>query len=343
VGISLYPDDGEVADSLIDRGVAAMYRAKWRGLASFVFHGEAATSGRSLELRTLESLRNPLTRHEKVLAEHQRRHDLLQEANTQLVLAALSAQDLQAAAERAQRRQTEFMGMLAHELRHPLAPIRTAAAVLGRIPDGGPVMTKLQGIIEKQVATMSRLVADLLDVSRVHTDKLRIETRKVDLIAILDDAVQTCRPAMDARLQRLTVHLPTGNIEGDGDPVRLAQVFNNLLDNASKYTPQGGEIRLTATILDKSVVIVVADNGIGITAAALPHIFEPFVQDAHATVFDASGLGIGLTVVRELIEAHHGTVQVTSPGPGLGSQFEVRLPLATQPQADDEAKDRVLG
>jgi len=233
VGISLYPDDGEDADSLIDRGVAAMYRAKWRGLASFVFRGEAATSERSLELRTFESLRNPLTQYEKVLAEHERRHDLLQEANAQLVLAALSAQDLQAAAVRAQRRQTEFMSVLAHELRHPLAPISTAAAVLGRIPHGGPVLTKMQGIIEKQVATMSRLVADLLDVSRVHTGKLRIETRKVDLIAILDDAVQTCRPAMDAHLQRLSVLLPPGDIECDGDPVRLAQVFNNLLDNAS--------------------------------------------------------------------------------------------------------------
>lgn len=332
VGISLFPDDGDDADSLVDRAIAAMYRAKWRGLDSFAFRGEPATSERSLELRTLESLRNPLTRHEMALADHQRSHGLLQEANTQLVLAALSAQELQAAAESAQRRQTEFLGVLAHELRHPLAPIRNAAAILGRIPDGGPVLARTQAVIERQIANMSRMVGDLLDVSRVNTGKLRIESRTVDLIGLLDEAVDTCRPAMDARLQNFNVLLPARAIEVHGDPVRLAQVFNNLLDNASKYTPKGGDIRLVASVEGDEVQVMVSDNGIGITAAALERIFDPFVQDSHATAFDSSGLGIGLTVVRELVDAHGGTVRGMSPGPGFGSKFKVTLPLIVQGQ-----------
>jgi diguanylate cyclase len=327
VGISLYPDDGEDADSLMDRAVAAMYRAKWRGLDSFAFRGEAATRERSLELRTLESLRNPLTRHEMALAEHQRRQALLQEANTQLVLAALSAQELQAAAENAERRQTEFLGVVAHELRHPLAPMRNAAAILGRIPGGGPVLAKTQALIERQVSHMARIVGDLLDVSRAKTGKLRIERHTVDLIRLLDEVVDTCRPAMDARLQHLLVMLPAYSIEVHGDPQRLAQVFNNLLDNASKYTPQSGDIRLTAAVVGTQVQVTISDNGIGITAVALESIFDPFVQDPHATEFDATGLGIGLTVVRELVEAHGGTVRVSSPGKGFGSQFKVTLPL----------------
>jgi diguanylate cyclase len=333
VGISVFPDDGEDADSLVDRAIAAMYRAKWRGLASFAFRGEEAGRERSLELRTLESLRNPLTRHEMALAEHQRRHALLQEANTQLVLAALSAQELQAAAENAQRRQTEFMGVLAHELRHPLAPIRDAAAILGRISDGGPVLAKTQAVIERHVSQMSRMVGDLLDVSRVNTGKLRIESHTVDLVALLDEVIDTCRPAMDARLQHFTVVLPAHAMEVHGDPVRLAQVFNNLLDNASKYTPKSGDIRLTAAVVASEVQITVSDNGIGISPVALKSIFDPFVQDPHATEFDASGLGIGLTVVRELVEAHRGTVRVTSPGKGFGSKFKVTLPLIAPGQA----------
>lgn len=327
VGISLYPDDGDNADGLIDRAVAAMYRAKWRGLDSFAFLGEAGTSARSLELRTLESLRNPLTRHELALAEHHRRDGLLQEANTQLVLAALTAQELQHAAQEAQRRQTEFLGVLAHELRHPLAPISNAAAILGRIPDGGPLLAKAQAVIERQVSSMSRLVGDLLDVSRAATGKLRIESRPVDLIALIDAVVDACRPAMDVRLQRFEVDLPGDEIEVHGDPVRLMQVFNNLLDNASKYTPQEGEIRLAVETPGGTVRLTVSDNGIGITPQALPHVFEPFVQDIHAAAFNASGLGLGLAVVRELVEAQGGTVVAQSAGHGLGSQFIVTLPL----------------
>jgi diguanylate cyclase (GGDEF)-like protein len=327
VGISIHPADGADADSLIDRAVAAMYRAKWRGLGSYAFQGETGTSERSLELRTLESLRQPLVDHQSAVAEAERRNALLQEANTQLLLAAVSAQELKEAAEQAQRRQTDFLAVLAHELRNPLTPLRNAAAILGRIPTEGPMLSKVQGIIERQVQNMSRLVEDLLDVSRVSAGKLRLEKESVDLNRLIEDVVQACRPAMDSRLQLFEVKLVDQPLQIDGDPGRLTQILSNLLDNASKYTPDHGEIRLSAVLVDDSVVLTVSDTGIGITAESLPTIFDPFMQEPHATLFNGSGLGIGLTVVRELVEGHGGHVAAFSQGKGAGSRFVVTLPV----------------
>jgi diguanylate cyclase (GGDEF)-like protein len=327
VGISIYPEDGADADSLIDRAVAAMYRAKWRGLGSYAFQGEAAGSERSLELRTLESLRQPLVDHQSAAAESERRNALLQEANTQLLLAALTAQQLKDAAEQAQHRQTVFLGVLAHELRNPLVPIRNAAAILGRIPAEGPLLGKVQGIIERQVQTMSRLVEDLLDVSRVSSGKLRLEMVSVDMNALIDDVVHAAGASIDTRLQLFEVQLPAQDITVLGDPVRLAQVLGNLLDNASKYTPKGGRIRLVAAAQGEELLLTVSDNGIGISPQALATIFDPFIQEQHATLFNGTGLGIGLPVVRELVEGHGGKVNAVSPGQGLGSQFVVSLPL----------------
>jgi len=176
------------------------------------------------------------------------------------------------------------------------------------------------------VAHMSRLVGDLLDVSRAKTGKLRIEPQLVDLNAILDAAVDACRPAMDTRLQHFRISAPSLPIEIHGDPIRLAQIVTNLLNNASKYTQNGGEIALSVALSDNVIVLTVSDNGIGITAASLPHIFDPFMQEAHAIGFNGSGLGIGLTVVRQLVEAHGGTIVATSAGSHLGSQFVVTLP-----------------
>jgi diguanylate cyclase (GGDEF)-like protein len=327
VGISISPDDGTDADSLMDRAVAAMYRAKWRGLGSYAFQGEAGISDRSLELRTLESLRQPLVDHHSAVVEAERRNTLLQEANSQLLLAAISAQEVKEAAEQAQRRQTNFLGVLAHELRNPLTPIRNAAAILGRIPTADPRLSKVQGIIERQVQNMSRLVEDLLDVSRVNAGKLRLEMKPVDLVRLIEDVVQACRPAMDSRLQQFDVMLADEPLSVHGDPVRLTQILSNLLDNASKYTQEHGEIHLSAVTQDGSVVLTVADNGIGITPEALLTIFDPFVQEQHATLFNGAGLGIGLTVVRELVDGHGGHVSASSDGQGRGSRFVVSLPL----------------
>jgi diguanylate cyclase len=326
IGISIYPDDGEDAFTLIDRADAAMYRAKRHGLGG-VLHGKEPLSERSLGPRALKSLQQPMTHYELALAEHERRHAQLQEANEQLVRAALSAQELQTAAEQARQQQTEFLARLAHELRNPLAPIRTAAALLGRARRDEQLLPQVQAIIERQVAHMSRLVGDLLDVSRVNTGKLRIERRVVEMAGIIDAAVETCRPAMDARLQHFGIHVPSCALEVHGDPIRLAQVLSNLLDNASKYTPDGGEIGLSVMVVDDILVMTVSDSGIGITAEALPNVFEPFVQDAHAIGFNGAGLGIGLTVVRELVDAHGGNIVASSAGNGHGSQFVVTLPL----------------
>jgi two-component sensor histidine kinase len=158
--------------------------------------------------------------------------------------------------------------------------------------------------------------------------KLRLAFETVDLASTIDQAVRACRPAMDTRQQQLRVRLPLQALPLRGDPVRLGQVVSNLLDNASKYTPDGGEIALTAVVVDGAIVITVSDSGIGIATEALPRVFEPFVQDARAIGFNGAGLGIGLTVVRELVEGHGGSVVARSAGIGLGSQFVVTLPLA---------------
>ena len=264
---------------------------------------------------------------EQAQAEHLQHHAQLSEANAQLVLAAIGAQELQAAAQQAQRRQTELLAMVAHELRHPLAPIRNAAAVLGRIPEPPPVLARMQAIIEKQVAHLARLVGDLLDTAGAQSGQLRIELRRMDLAGVIEDAVEASRPAMDSRMQRFSCPGLPASLPMNGDPGRLAQVFRNLLDNASKYTPIAGEIVLSVQQVESTVVVVVTDTGIGITPEALPRVFDPFVQDPHATAFNGVGLGLGLTVVRELVEAHGGTVLAASEGAGLGSSFVVRLPL----------------
>lgn len=336
VGISSYPEDGSDADSLIDRAVGAMYRATWRDLGSGdPVEGEAGGSANLLKLRTLEAMRQPLIDHQFAIAESGRRNVLLQEANTQLLLAAISAQELQAAAEQAQRRQSDFLGVLAHELRNPLAPISSAAAILGTLPTDGLVLSKVQAIIERQVKTISRLVEDVLDVTRASAGKLRLQMEPLDINALLDDVVLAYRPAMDARLQVFKVQLPHGAVRVQGDPVRLAQVLGNLLDNASKYTPRNGQIGLEVEVSGGAVMVAVTDNGIGITPQALATIFEPFMQEPHATLFNDTGLGIGLTVARELVEGHGGRITAASGGKDLGSRFAVTLPLLAVTAAED--------
>ena len=324
IGIALCPEHGDDPETLIGLADAAMGRAKRHGRSNFAFHAEPGDDPQDEELRALESLRDPMALYRVAIAEHGRRHAQLQEANQHLVLAALSAHQLQSAAEQTQRRQSDLLALAAHELRNPLTPIRTAAALLGRVRH--EELPRVQAIIERQVLHMTRLVSDLLDVSRVHTGKLRLQPVWTDMADVIDAAVETCRPAIDTRLQTFSIQMPARLPELFADPIRLVQVFSNLLDNASKYTHDGGEIRLTVSVRDKDLVFTVIDSGIGISAEVLPTVFEPFVQDTHAIGFNAAGLGIGLTVVRELVEAHGGHVAAASRGTGLGSQFVVTLP-----------------
>jgi diguanylate cyclase len=157
---------------------------------------------------------------------------------------------------------------------------------------------------------------------------MHLESEKLDLVSLVRECIRACDLCSRARHQILEIDLPDEAVWVDADPLRLTQVFNNLLDNACKYTPAGGRITLSMVPRENSVEVIVSDNGIGITAEALEHIFEPFHQDTHATDFDHVGLGIGLTVVRELVHAHGGRIEASSPGAGMGSTFTLTLPLA---------------
>jgi signal transduction histidine kinase len=256
--------------------------------------------------------------------EEQHLYQELREANAQLVIAALSAQDLQATAERALGQQKSILAMVAHELRNPLTPISMIAERMVRLPSDQ--LPRMRELIEGQVQHISQLVDDLLDVSRVSTGKLRIERRDVDMLQILRSAIDACGPVMRAKKQQFDAHLPDGHLMLSGDAGRLAQILHNLLANAAKYTPVGGRIVLSVSAGDE-LRISICDNGIGVSAKALPLIFDPYVQDEHAIGFNGSGLGIGLTVVRELVEAHGGKVTANSDGKGKGSEFVVTLPL----------------
>ncbi|AWM92833.1 sensor histidine kinase [Pseudomonas sp. 31-12] len=249
----------------------------------------------------------------------------MREANEQLVIAALSAQDLQVAAEHALEQQRNFLNMVAHELRNPLTPISMIAGRLVRVPS--EELPRMQMLIEGQVKQMSRLVEDLLDIARASTGKFRLDCHIVDMAQIIHEAIDNCIPVMVAHNLHFSSELPECALMVNGDRARLTQILGNLLGNAAKYTPADGAVIFTVTAEADLLEIRIRDTGIGITSKALPFIFEPFVQDVHAVGFNGAGLGIGLTVVRELIEAHGGTVTGTSTGEGEGSEFIVTLPL----------------
>jgi signal transduction histidine kinase len=261
-------------------------------------------------------------------AEYGTRVGDLRVANEKLVLAALNFRELEAEAQQAHSRQVAFLAMAAHELRNPLLPLRLAAQMLTRSRTEEE-LKQLQKTINGQVNHMARMIGDLLDGTRISTGKFRLERAVVDLSAVLDFAVETCEPAMDARHHRFKRLGPSEPLHVNADQMRLVQVISNLLENAAKYSPVGSEISLATVVLEDKVAITVADNGIGISEEALPHVFELFVQDEHAAAHNTGGLGIGLAVVRELVEAHEGNVVAASAGKDQGSQFVVTLPLVT--------------
>ena len=232
--------------------------------------------------------------------------------------------------EEENRRKDEFLAVLAHELRNPLAPISYTVELLRR-PGAEKASDDLWGMIERQVRHMVRLVDDLLEVSRITRGKIELRRERIELAAVIASAVETSRPLIEASRHRLTVELAPGPLPLDADPTRLAQVFANLLNNAAKYSAPGGDIRVTAERADGEVVVRVCDAGIGITAEVLPRIFDMFVQAGAAEGTVQSGLGIGLTLARRLVEMHGGSISARSDGPGCGSEFTVRLPLASGP------------
>lgn len=252
----------------------------------------------------------------------------LREANQHLVLAAVNAQTLRDEAEAGNRRQTEFLAMLAHELRNPMAPISVAAALLGKTPDASPQLCHLQAVIGRQVGHLSRLLDDLLDAARISSGKITLLKLPVLLSDVLERAIEAAQPGLDARRQRLTIETSATAVTLDADHVRLTQVFSNLLLNASKFTPDHGHISILVTALDGNVNVAVGDDGAGIAAEVLPHIFDLFTQGARSLARSEGGLGIGLSIVRNIVQMHGGTVTASSAGIGKGSRFEVTLPCA---------------
>ena len=261
----------------------------------------------------------------------------LREANEQLVLAAMSAQQLQAKAEDIHERQVMFLAMVAHELRNPLNPIRMATELLQHAQANEGLLGQVQGILRRQVNHLSRLVDDLLDGARASAGKFRLECGRASLREILEPVIDAVRPVIAQRQQTIATSLASEPIMVHADPLRLAQVFSNLLDNASKYTQRGGEIGVDLACVGDIATLRISDNGIGISAEALPQIFDLFVQEPHARAHDRQGLGLGLAIVRELVEAHGGTIVAASPGRGLGSEFVVTLPVLPDDPVDTGA------
>lgn len=252
-------------------------------------------------------------------------------------LILLAVEDVSALRERAEelaeasRHKDEFLATLAHELRNPLSPIRNAVHYLGLEGLTERDVMTARGVITRQVAIMVRLIDDLLDVSRISRNKLDVRKEPVDLAAVVESAVESSSPFLQQCGHQLTISLPSEALHLDADPIRLAQVFLNLLNNAAKYTSRGGKISLSAIREGSDAVVSVRDNGLGIPSDMLSSVFDMFTQVDRPKEQSQGGLGIGLTLVRRLIEMHDGSIEARSDGAGKGSEFVVRLPLLLLP------------
>jgi signal transduction histidine kinase len=229
------------------------------------------------------------------------------------------------------RRKDSFIAILAHELRNPLAPLRTAVDLIKDAPDQ-PLTPRLIEALERQTTTLSRLVEDLLDLSRIKADKIELRPEAMDLVELVEVAANTCRPLIDQRHHALLVEVPADPVAVIADSVRMSQVLCNLINNAARYTPVGGRIEVRCTSEGDEAIVQVIDNGVGIPAELQDSVFKMFVQE-RVRSDGTGGLGLGLALARRLVDMHHGSIRVKSGGRGLGSTFEVRLPLAASADA----------
>jgi len=229
------------------------------------------------------------------------------------------------------RRKDEFLATLAHELRNPLAPLRNGLQLLKIAKDDSALIERTRHMMDLQVEQMVRLIDDLLDVGRISNDRIALNKETTSLDKIVRQAIETSTPLIHAQQHSLTIELPAYEIALDADAVRLTQVFANLLNNAAKYTPAHGKITVRAEVHEGFAIIRVIDNGIGIPPDLLPQVFEMFVRADTSLERAQGGLGIGLSLVKRLVEMHEGSVEAVSRGAGLGSEFVVRLPLAKEP------------
>lgn len=267
--------------------------------------------------------------HERELVSQRRRFEA---SAMERQVAAMSEND---------RRKDEFLAILAHELRNPLQPLQTALEVMGHDPDR-PVPPRLRAIVQRQVTHITRLVDDLLDISRFTAGKLELRRTPTSITEMVDEAVVACRPLIDQRHHTLEIANDGTNPTVFGDPIRLVQVLVNILSNAAKYTPEHGRIDIVIGTRDTSAYVRVSDNGRGLTPELLPTIFDMFVQE-RTSPDGAGGLGLGLGLVKRLVELHHGSVRAESPGAGRGSTFEISIPLVdapVQPAQKVQAKRR---
>jgi signal transduction histidine kinase/ActR/RegA family two-component response regulator len=236
----------------------------------------------------------------------------------------------------ADRRKDEFLAMLGHELRNPLAPIRNALDVMHNPDASASMLNVAWEIIDRQTDRLTRLVDDLLDASRIVYGKISLQKTDLEVSTVIRHAAEGSLPLMEERKQSLSINVPEEPLWLKGDLVRLDQVISNLLNNAAKYSGIGARIDLEAEATERWVTVRVRDNGIGISPELLPYVFELFAQADHSLARTQGGLGIGLTVVKRLVEMHGGRVEARSEGPGRGSEFSVRLPRVPAPAPSEE-------
>jgi len=270
-----------------------------------------------------ESLLQELASHAAMAFENARLYQSLQGE-------VAERQQAQALLQDANRRKDEFLAMLSHELRNPLAPIRNAVEVIRLLAPSDSKLDWATDVTERQVNHLTRLIDELLDVSRISEGKIVLQTQPLDLLDVIAQSVETIRPFIDSRRHQLTKSIPEGALYLRGDFARLSQVVSNLLHNAAKYTDEGGAIELSVTIDRGEVTLAVRDNGIGIEAELLPKVFDLFEQGNRSLDRSQGGLGVGLTLAHRLVHLHNGRIEAFSAGPGLGSEFRVILPCLTE-------------
>jgi signal transduction histidine kinase len=251
----------------------------------------------------------------------------LAERVRELEIALAERKRIENALKAADRRKNEFLAMLGHELRNPLAPIKNAAQIMKRVNVSDPKLQMVQQVIDRQTGHLARLVDDLLDISRIEQGKITVRKELIDLAAVVDQALESCQPLIQSRQHELIVSVPDAPISLMGDSERLAQLISNLLTNAAKYTPAGGTIWLTVTREDGEALIRVKDTGEGMAESLLSRVFDVFTQSERTLDRAQGGLGLGLAIVKNLVELHQGRIEAHSEGLGKGSEFSVWLPV----------------
>jgi signal transduction histidine kinase/ActR/RegA family two-component response regulator len=329
---------GVSRDQAHDVPFQALGDDRWR--SSGLWAALQATASIDHPFQTLEIERDlPVLGRRTVLVDARK---LSREGAPSILVALQDISERKAAEEalkEADRRKDEFLATLAHELRGPLAPLRNMLEVMNRAGNDGDLIQQARGIMDRQVSQMTRLIDDLLDLSRISRDKIELKRERLELASVVYHAVEAARPLSDSARHELSVALPSEPIYLDADPVRLTQIIGNLLNNSCKYTESGGSISLSAERQGSDLVMKVKDTGVGIPTHMLSHIFGMFAQVERSLERSQGGLGIGLTLVKRLVELHGGSVEAFSEGAGRGSEFVVRLPaLADTHQAPQQAQ-----